>query len=252
LERRLLRASDAIVPVSESFLPVIAAWGIPAERVTAIPNWAPLDHTTASISQDNDWSRRHQLANTPVIAYTGTLGRKHNPSLLLALARELPQVRILVVAEGVGATWLQAQAPALPNLVLLPLQPAGRLNEVLATADILVALLEADASEFSEPSKVLTYLAAGRPILAAIPRTNRAARTILEARAGLVVDPADRRGFIDAARALLADHSARADAARSGRAYAERRFDIEAITDRFESVLQMARAARAGTSVAAE
>ena len=40
---------------------------------------------------------------------------------------------------------------------------------MLASADVLVALLETDAGAFSVPSKVLTSLSAGRPILAAIP-----------------------------------------------------------------------------------
>ena len=53
--------------------------------------------------------------------------------------------------------------------MLLPYQPFGRLSEVLASADVLVALLESDAGAYSVPSKVLTYLAAGRPILGAIP-----------------------------------------------------------------------------------
>jgi colanic acid biosynthesis glycosyl transferase WcaI len=105
------------------------------------------------------------------------------------------------------------------------------------TADVLIALLERDASEFSEPSKILTYLAAGRPILAAIPKTNQAAKTILEAGAGIVVDPDDTAGLVAGARKLLDDEAARLDASRRGHEYARRRFDIDRITERFERIL---------------
>jgi hypothetical protein len=67
---------------------------------------------------------------------------------------------------------------------VLDYQPYGQLAEVLATADVLVALLESSAGIFSVPSKVLAYLCAARPLLASMPKENLAARTIERAGAG--------------------------------------------------------------------
>ncbi len=116
----------------------------------------------------NDWSRRHGLHDKFVFLYTGTLGMKHNPELLLGLAekyRSHENVRIVVISEGIGAEWLAAKQKEkqLANLVLLPYQDFHALPEVLATGDILCAVLEEDAGVFSVPSKVLTYLCAARP-----------------------------------------------------------------------------------------
>ena len=108
---------------------------------------------------------------------------------------------------------------------------------MLASADVLVALLETDAGAFSVPSKVLTYLSAGRPILAAIPAVNRAARTIADAGAGIVVEPGDRGALVNAAQRLASDDALRGACAAAWRRYADTAFDIEAITDRFEAVL---------------
>lgn len=67
----------------------------------------------------------------------------------------MPSARVVIAAEGTGADFLRRQRlPA--NALLLPLQPAGRPPEVLASADVLVALLDADAGVFSVPSKVCT------------------------------------------------------------------------------------------------
>jgi glycosyltransferase involved in cell wall biosynthesis len=112
---------------------------------------------------------------------------------------------------------------------------------VLATADVLIALLEPDASEFSVPSKVLTYLTAGRPILAAMPPDNLAARTVLRAAAGQVVHPGDHQALAVAAASLLDDVEGRRRMAASGRAYAEATFGIGPIADRFEAVVDAAR-----------
>jgi glycosyltransferase involved in cell wall biosynthesis len=236
LERRILCDSDAIVAITEDFVPTLTAWGIPPERVTIIENWAPLDLVQPGPKR-NAWSIERGLAESPVFLYAGTLGRKHNPRMLVSLAKAVPGASIVVVAEGSGADWLRAHATELPNLSLLPLQPPDRLGEVLATADILVVLLEADAAEFSVPSKILTYLAAGRPILGAMPRSNLATRVIERSGAGKIVNPDDTDGFIAAARVLIENPAELAAAGRAGRRYAESAFDIDAIADRWEAIM---------------
>jgi colanic acid biosynthesis glycosyl transferase WcaI len=149
---------------------------------------------------------------------------------------------VVVVSEGIGAAWLREHGESVGNLEILPFQQFARLSEVLATADVLVAILEPEAGVFSVPSKVLTSLAAGRAILAAIPRSNLAARTIERAGAGFVVDPADRDGFVEAGRRMLSDPAARQSAASAARTYAEAAFDIDMIADRFEAIIGSAMA----------
>ena len=239
LERLTLHRSEAVVSVSEDFLPILRGWNVPDSRVVVIPNWAPLDEVEPA-AKDNPWSREQGLARAAVLLYAGTLGRKHDPALLVSLADALPDARIVVVSEGAGTDRLRARLADRVNLILLPLQPAERLAEVLATGDVLVAILDEDANVFSVPSKVLTYLTAGRAILAAIPPVNLAARTIADAGAGRVVAPSDAMAFVAAAKELLADSELRLAAGAAGRAYAEKAFEIGRITDRFESVLESA------------
>jgi glycosyltransferase involved in cell wall biosynthesis len=236
VEQRILRASDAVIAITAEFLPTLARWRIPEERISVIENWAPLDEVVPG-PKANPWSLEHGIAEAPVFLYAGTLGRKHDPAILLALAQAVPEAKVVAVAEGHGADWLRQNSAASGNLILLPFQPPNRLPEVLASADVLVALLEPDAGSFSVPSKVLTYLTAGRAILASIPPSNLAAAIIRRASAGRVVDAGDTKGFLDAARALISDPAAQSAAARSGRAYAMATFDIDLITDRFESII---------------
>ena len=108
---------------------------------------------------------------------------------------------------------------------------------MLASADVLVAILEPDAGIFSVPSKVLSYLCAGRAVLAAMPVENLAARIIAREDAGRVADPADAESFVARARELLADGALRARLGANARAYAEDRFRIADIGDRFERIL---------------
>jgi len=120
--------------------------------------------------------------------------------------------------------------------------------DILGAADVLVALLEPTAGTFSVPSKVLSYLCAGRPVLAAIPPENLAARTIERAGAGLVVPSTDEEAFLVAAKQLLTDGALRVAAGRRARAYAESTFDTETITDQFQDVIERVMHRRPATS----
>ncbi len=244
LEQRLLRQSDAVIAITEDFLPIFAGWGIERSRIHVIENWAPRDELPAR-PRANAWSAEHGLTDKLVFLYSGTLGLKHNPELLLGLAHSFagrPDIRVVVVSEGLGADWLRAHAAGVDNFLLLPYQPFERLPEVTATGDVLVALLEADAGAFSVPSKILTYLCAGRPILAAVPYQNLATRVLARADAGVAVPPEDAPGFYAAASALAASAERRTRLGNNALDYAAKTFDIRAIGERFEAIL--ARAAR--------
>lgn len=244
LERRLLRQSDQVVLITDDFCPMLRRWSIPDARLHTIENWAPLEDLPVRPKQ-NPWSRRHGLDDKRCLVYTGTMGMKHNPGALLRLAlhhKPHMDVRVVVVSQGLGADWLrQRQAELdLDNLLVLPFAPFEDLPDVMATADVLLAVLEPDAGVFSVPSKVLAYLCAARPIVLAVPPENLAARLVREHEAGLVVPPSDVGGFVEAAAALLDDAPQRHALGCNARAYAEAAFRIEPIADAFERVLEQA------------
>ncbi len=170
------------------------------------------------------------------------MGMKHNPDLVLQLAlhfQDRDDVRVVVVSQGLGADWLTEKKAihGLDTLIVLGFQPFEALPDVLASGDVLMAVLEPEAGAFSVPSKVLTYLCAERPVLLAVPPENLAARIVARIEAGRIVPPTDAAVFVDAAAALLADPEQRHAMSRNARAYAEKTFDIGTITDSFEEVL---------------
>ncbi|MEZ4702142.1 MAG: glycosyltransferase family 4 protein [Rhodothermales bacterium] len=241
MERRLLAASTTVVAITPAFLPPLQDWGIEDARIQVIENWAPLDRLSVR-PKANAWSRRHGLDQTFNFLYAGTLGMKHNPERLLALARETRDdeaVRVVVASQAQGADWLRERAVAegLRHLIVLPYQAVDDLPDLLAAGDVLVALLEADAGLYSVPSKVMAYLCAERPLLLAVPAHNDAARIVQQTESGLVVDPADAGGFIAAAQQLRAATEQRRAMGINARRYAEETFDPGRIADRFESLL---------------
>lgn len=242
VESRVARRSALVVPIDSSFTPVLRSWGIAEDRIHVVPNWAPIDELP-SRPKDNAWAASHGLSGRPAIVYTGTLGLKHDPSLLADAAAALPDRSVVVVvSQGMGRELLEKAKVEqhLDNLELFDFQPYEDLPDIMGAADVLVALLEPHASVYSVPSKVLTYLCAGRPIVAVIPSENTVARIVLEHDAGRLVTPGDHRGLIEALEALLDDDDLRAELGANARKYAEATFDVEAIGARFETILQSA------------
>ncbi len=236
IEQFVARSSDANVVIAEAFRGVLADWGVPEDKVSVIENWAPLDEIKV-MPRRNPWAKEHGLGESPVFLYSGTLGLKHRPDLLYRLAESLrPQGKVVVISEGTGREYLEAQPP-LPNLRLFDFQPYDRLSEVLASADVLLATLEADAGVFAVPSKILSYLCSSRPLLFAAPPANLSSEVVKKSGGGITVDPDQPSEWISAARLLAESPDLRATLAASARSYAEKTFEIRRIANAFEEIL---------------
>lgn len=237
MEAQMLRRSDHAVVIADDFVATVRARGrLSSAQVSVIENWAPVAELPM-MARDNDWARAH-LPDAPLrLIYTGTLGLKHDPDRIAAIARALP-VEVIVCSEGVGADALAATATreGLANLRVRPWVAIADLAAALGGADLLLVILEPEAGAFAVPSKVLTYLCAGRSIVASMPRDNLAAKLIERAGAGVVVDPHERDALVAAVRALGADPDRRATMGSAARAHAEASFAIGPIADRFERI----------------
>ena len=237
LEFDMLRKSDQVIAITGDFVAKLADNGVSRSRIAVIENWAPLDGVVTG-ERDNPWAKAHMSGPGLRIVYSGTLGYKHNPSLLIQMARELDG-HVYVFSEGEVARKLaeSARTEGVTNLSVSGWVPFEDLSKMLSAADIVVALLQPDAGGFSVPSKVLTYLCAGRPIVAVIPEGNLARKIILEAEAGAVSSPGEVNQLVAQARELAGDPALRRRMGANGRAYALKHFDIRTIGDSFERVL---------------
>jgi glycosyltransferase involved in cell wall biosynthesis len=149
-------------------------------------------------------------------------------------------VRIVLVSEGIGRKLLQEHKDreGLENLVLLNFQPYSELPDVLASANVLLANVEPESSLFCVPSKILSYLCAGRPVLLSSPPQNLGARVIMRAEAGYVCEPGQPQRFLDYAERLWSDQALCREKGANARRYAEATFDISNISAQFEAVLR--------------
>ncbi|PWN04898.1 glycosyltransferase WbuB [Nocardioides silvaticus] len=241
VERWCNRRADAIVVISDAFLDVHRAWGT-AGKTTVIPNWAPLGELVP-MPRDNPWAKEQGVDAVPNLVYSGTLGLKHNPRLLVQVARAVRDrgtpVHLTVVTEGSAVEELADEAKKLDvPVTLLPFQPYERLSEVLGSGDVLLVVLDKSAGAFSVPSKTLSYLCAARPILGLMPDENLAAH-LIDAVGGCVLPP-DSSSVPAAANwvaEVLDDSDLWDKLGRRARELAEREFELTLCGSKFEEIL---------------
>ncbi|HGY54741.1 MAG TPA: glycosyltransferase WbuB [Caldithrix abyssi] len=241
VELKALNRSDHIIAVTEDFLPILKNWGLQENKVSVIRNWSPIESVPV-LPKDNDFAREHGLQDRFVVLYSGTLGMKQNPQYIYDLAERLernnPDIVLVVVSEGVGIELLRENQKKkhLSNLKLLPFQPFKILPQVLASADVLLSILDDEAGTYCVPSKVWTGFCAQRPALLVVPESNLAAKVTRQIDAGIIVSGDVINNLEKAVLRLKNERETREKMAWNARRYAEENFEINNIANKFEHI----------------
>ncbi|MEY4573406.1 MAG: hypothetical protein RLZ10_2696, partial [Bacteroidota bacterium] len=112
------------------------------------------------------------------------------------------------------------------NILLKNFLTIPELGRLFADASVLLAVLEPEASKYSVPSKIMSYLSAGKPIVASIDPMNASAKILLENNAGIVVPPdAPISNFSKAVIEIISNPSLQILMSKSSAQYANKNFD---------------------------
>jgi glycosyltransferase involved in cell wall biosynthesis len=223
--RWIYRRNELLLVQSEAFVePVKALAGL--TPVVYHPN--PGERAFGAASS----SRPPPLQLTPGfnVVFAGNLGTAQALETIVSAAlllRDEASVRFVLVGNGSRSDWLQEQVQrhGLTNLQLPGRFTPDEMPGILSQASALLVTLSRDPI-FAQtvPSKVQAYLAAGKPIIAALD--GEGARIVLAAGAGVACPAEDAAALAAAVRSLMAQPaSARAQMAESGQRYYAQNFE---------------------------
>ena len=218
LERVAARSADCLVACSSAFHRYLEALGSPGERIVTIPNWADLDWIAPAEPRTADGSTR--------FLYAGNIGYTQGFETLVDAARAAGDaVQVELVGEGNAARDVRALIRDLPNMRLRPPVPRDEFPALLASADAHLVLQREVSANANFPSKIASYFASGRPVVASIGGGTAAAEVVRESGGGIVVEPGAPEELTKAMLAVHRDSSLRERLGAAARAYAEREFD---------------------------
>lgn len=240
LVRFIYHRCDRILVQSPGFIEAVAARGISHNRITYLPNWA--EELYRVLAPDPIFMREEGLDGTFNLIFAGNLGLAQNIGLLLDVAemlRDHSEIRFIIVGDGSEFPMLveRARMRGLRNVIFKGRQPLEKMPRYFAAADALVVQLKMNpVFAVTIPSKVQSYLACGRPILAAL--VGSGAEVIKEAGAGIVCQPDDAQALRDAVLTLgRMPRQEREAMGRNARRYYERHFERRLILTQLDAIL---------------
>jgi len=243
-EKWIYDRNETIVVISDGFRRNLLAKGVPAAKLTVLPNWVDTA-VLRPLPKDNPVSRKFGLHDKFVVMYSGIISISSFETLvrILEAARLLadePGLQVVIVGDGFKGKDLKAKAEELGvrNVLFLPFQAYADLPFMLAAADGLFVPLDKAMSFLSVPSKLYNYMAAGRPILGLATEDSEVARIIGEVGGGFCVPPDDVPAIAAAVRRLAASPEERLVMGAKSRKYVEDFYSRDRVLDSFEDMLR--------------
>lgn len=203
-ESKMYKDAAHVVAIGSQMKKTLVRKGISEKKISIVPNWID-SNTIHPMSKDNSLRKEWEIpSNTFIVLYAGTFGRIHGTSILVDIASAFQdknqKILFLLVGQGQGFNEIKERVKhnKLSNVLLKPFVPRDRLCELQALADISIVLTKKGFGLTSVPSKVLGYMAAARPVLAAIDKDSDTADLIKNADAGMIVQPENSQEIAEA------------------------------------------------------
>jgi colanic acid biosynthesis glycosyl transferase WcaI len=231
----------AVSGIGPGMLAAFTRKGVPAARQIYFPNGATLPDPD-KLPVRGKFRERHGFKSDEFLAvYSGNLGVKQGLDILVEAAKQLggASIRIVICGDGAVRPKLEAciQQGKLKNITLLPLQPDQEYQEMLADADVCLVTQQAGSGAAFLPSKLLTVLALGRPVVGVADDASALWQAIIEGGFGICIQPGDAKNLAQVLQKLSTRRAELVQYGKNGRRYVEQ-FAFDKVLPRFTADLE--------------
>jgi putative colanic acid biosynthesis glycosyltransferase WcaI len=239
MESAVHQCADAIGVICNGFETYLKSVGVPGTKIIFFPNYVDTGVLQPG-PRSGLFRTLHKVSERDfVVMYSGGIAQKQGLETLVAAAENARQFRFFIIGEGPSKGDLERGVAArnLTNVTILPLQPKATLAQQLCAADVLVLTQKRNVTDAVFPSKLLTYMACERPIVAAVAEESETARFIRQYDVGLVVPPEDPAALASALVKLREDPALAARLARNARCSVMATFEKRVVLQRMRALL---------------
>jgi glycosyltransferase involved in cell wall biosynthesis len=239
VEWALAHLTDIIISVTEADRGRMIQWGIPARKITTVPNGIELEDFTGPVVRDELCTALGVSGERPVVIQMGRLRAQKDPLSFVEGAanvlEERPDAQFVLLGDGPlrGAVEERIRALGLTGSIRL----AGWRDDarsLLAAADVVTLTSRWEGT----PYALLEAMAWSRPVVATT--VNGCPEVIQEGQTGYLVSPGDTSSWADRVLALLSEPTIATAMGQRGRTRVEEQFTRQQMVDRIEGLYRRA------------
>jgi colanic acid biosynthesis glycosyl transferase WcaI len=240
LERLAYERAALVSTITEGMRQRIVEKGTDPAKVVLFPPRADSSlYTLRERTDGAEFRQRHGLQGKLIVSHSGNMGVKQGLEVILEAAersRQRPDIHYLFVGDGAMRPQLaeQARARSLSNVLFLPLLEADHFQQMLAATGIALITQQRVVSNIVFPSKTVTLLCAGCPVIASVNFESEVARAVLQSEAGWVVEPENADALFGAIDRLSQSPETLARMSVQARQYAHETWDERRTLPRME------------------
>ena len=235
----IYRSADVNACITEGYIARLEDMGVARNRLRLVRYWAP-DAAGGGCAEVGRWN----AANPFRIVYAGNIGPAQGLDAILDAAETLQgageRVEFILAGDGLDLSRLSERAEkcCLQNVKFLGRRPLTEMPALHSGADALLVHLKPDVlSRVSIPSKTVSYLCFGKPLVMAVE--GECTRLVERTGCGVVATPSSGPSLVGAVRRLLAaPDDERAAMGRRARALWEEEFNPNVLAPRLMALLE--------------
>ncbi len=243
IENFTYRNADKIIVISEDFKRNIMAKGVPEEKIEVIYNWIDENEVVPIAKDVNPLYHELRLSREKFnVVYAGNLGNAQNIDVIIDSAKELVKNKeiefIIFGSGGLKEQYIKkVKNYKIDNVKFFPLQPMEKVSYVYGLGDVCIVSCKPGLGGSAMPSKTMSILSAGRPILASFDEGELT--SILEQNGcGVCAKAGDVKDFVEKIKMLVANREKCDMMGKNGRELILRKFTRDVGTQKYVDVIK--------------
>ena len=206
----IANSAKALIVISEQFHEIYRTTRtVPGAKLHVVPNWGERDALHIDPSVVRQFREAKGIPQDAFVAvYAGNVGPASGAEGLVEAFGKVKYLRntyLLIAGSGsnLESCIARARALGLDRVIFHSPWKHEETGAVLGLADVLLLPTVGNQSLASVPSKLVSYLLAGRPVLAMVLPESETARAISAAGAGWMLPPGEPEALAAAIRAIV-------------------------------------------------
>lgn len=186
---KIYKSFDTLLITSKSFEEELVKKGVNRERIEYFPQWAEDFYSSSNCGENTN-------KENFVVTFAGNIGKAQSVDTIIKaanIAKDNKNIKWQILGDGSEFEYIKSLVKEFSlekTVYLLGRKPSSEMPKYFSKSDALIVTLRDDkVLRATLPAKVQSYMASGKPILAAI--SGEGNRTIKESECGLVCEAED-------------------------------------------------------------